>query len=78
LAKRICHAANARDTSAVGAVIADFKRRSNTTVVNAALELAVANQWLCFNGGTYTVTQAGADLGSQPRTGPRTRRLSPF
>jgi hypothetical protein len=75
LAKRICKAANARDVSTV---IASFKQRSRVAVVDAAVELAVAKQWLRLDGATYTLTQAGAETGRQSRVGQRTRRVSPF
>jgi hypothetical protein len=78
LAKRICHAANARGTSDVGATIAAYKQRASIRVVKGAIDLAIANQWLRFDGVTYTLTQAGAELGGQPRRGPRKRRVTPF
>jgi len=78
LAKRICHAANARDTSDVDAVIATFKQRASISVVKAAVDLALVNQWLRFDGIAYALTQAGADLGGQSRRGPRRRRVTPF
>ena len=78
LAKRICHAANARGTTDVGPVIAAYKQRASVRVVKGAIDLAIANQWLRFDGVAYTSTQAGADLGGQPRRGPRKRRVTPF
>jgi len=78
LAKRICHAANAGGTTDIGAAIAAYKNRASVARVDAAVELAVAKQWLRFDGTDYTLTQAGTELGSQPRAGRRTRRVSPF
>jgi hypothetical protein len=78
LARRICKAADARGLTDAATVIASFKQRSRIAVVDAAVELAVARQWLHFDGATYTLTQAGADVGRQPRAGQRTRRVSPF
>jgi len=78
LAKRICHAANARGMTDVGAVIEAYKQRASARVVKGAIDLAIANQWLLFDGVAYTLTQAGADLGGQPRRGPRKRRVTPF
>ena len=73
LAKRICHAANARGTTEVGAVIATFKQRASSSVVKAAVDLAIANDWLRFDGETYILTQSGIDLGAQS-TPPAARR----
>src|SRR3954465_15779134 len=56
LARRIWHAANARGD--VGAVIAIFKQRASISVVKAALDLAIANQWLRFDGIAYALTPA--------------------
>ena len=78
LAKRICHAANARGTPDVGAVIAAYKQRASVSSVNAAVDLAVAKQWLRFDGTGYTLTEAGNALGRQSRMGQRTRRATPF
>jgi hypothetical protein len=78
LARRICKAANARDASDAADVIASFKQRSRIAVVEAAVALAVAKQWLRFDGATYALTQSGAEMGRASRTGQRTRRVSPF
>jgi hypothetical protein len=78
LAKRICQTANARAISDAGAVIASLRQRTRTSAVDAAVELAIAKQWLRFDGVAYIVTQAGADLGRQSRTGQRTRRVTPY
>jgi len=78
LAKRICKAANARGANDASDTIALFKQRSKGTVVDAAIELAVEKQWLRFDGSAYTLTDAGAEMGSQSRRGPRPRRVSPF
>jgi hypothetical protein len=78
LARRICKAVNAHGVTDAGPVIASFKQRSRIAIVDAAVELAVEKQWLHYDGATYTLTQAGADVGRQPRTGQRTRRISPF
>jgi len=59
-------------------VIAIFKQRTSISVVKAALDLAIANQWLRFDGATYSLTPAGAGLGEQSRRGRRTRRVTPF
>jgi len=74
---RICKAGNALATDDVGAVIATFKRRSSGEV-DAAVKLAVAKQWLRFDGSVYTLTQAGTALGRRSRAGRRTARVSPF
>ena len=78
LAKRICNAANARGTQDASDIIALFKLRSRKVVVDAAVELAVGKQWLRFDGSAYTLTEAGAAMGSQSRRGSRTRRVMPF
>ena len=78
LAKRICHAANARGTPDVGPVVTAYKQRASVSFVNAAVDLAVAKQWLRFDGTTYTLTEAGTALGRQSRMGQRTRRVNPF
>ena len=78
LARRICMAANARPSTMIANVVDPFKQRAQATVVDAALELAVAKQWLRVDGENYVLTQAGTALGSQSRRGPRTKRVSPF
>jgi hypothetical protein len=78
LAKRICKAANARDTKDVDAVIATFKQRSKVVVVDAAVAVAVAKGWLRVDGSTYALTQVGVDMGRQSRAGQRARRVIPF
>jgi hypothetical protein len=78
LAQRICKAANAPDTKDASAIIALFKQRSRIAFVDAAVEFAVANEWLHFDGVTYTLAQGGAELGFQSRRGARTRRVMPF
>jgi hypothetical protein len=78
LAKRICKAANARDNSDAATVIASFKQRAKIAIVDAAVEMAVAKQWLRFDGVTYTLTPTGADMDRRSRAGPRTKRVSPF
>ena len=78
LAQRICKAANARGTKDASAIISLFKQRSKITVVNAAVELAAAKQWLRFDGSTYTGCKPALIWGVSSRRGPRTRRVTPF
>ena len=77
LARRICKAANAGGAGDTGAIVSTFKQRTSTATVAAAIELAVAKQWLRNDGEICTVTQAGAGLGCQSRRGPRARRSIP-
>ena len=54
-------------TPDVGPVIAAYKQRASVSFVNAAVDLAIAKQWLRFDGTTYTLTEAGTALGRQSR-----------
>jgi hypothetical protein len=76
LAKRICIAANTSTT--VGDVVALEKQRTRGSVVDAAVELALARQWLKADGPSYSLTQAGTELRSDSRRGAKTRRVMPF
>jgi len=69
---------SARGTQEAGDIIALFKRRSRHAAVDAAVSVAVEKQWLRFDGATYTLTPAGAKLGSQTRSRRKTRRVLPF
>jgi hypothetical protein len=77
LAQRICKSAGAPGSKGFAAIVAYYRQQSSFAAVKAALDLAVAKQWLLFDSETYTLTKAGLELGS-PRSRPKKRRLLPF
>jgi hypothetical protein len=78
LALRICKWLNSQGTTDATAAVAVFSQRTNRTLVDAAFKLSVEKQWLRYENGTYFLTKAGTELGSQSRSRRRIRRVSPF
>jgi hypothetical protein len=78
LALRICKWLNAQGMADATAAVAVFNQRTNRTLVDAALKLSVEKHWMRYENGTYILTKAGIELGSQSRSRRRVRRLSPF
>ena len=59
LAQRICRMANTEGTVDATAVVVLFRKRLNRTIVDPAVGLAIEDQWLRFDGTTYTLDRVG-------------------